>query len=106
MGWESRHSGLFYYKSQRINGQPRKLYVGRGESAIAQARKDDEARQQRQAERDALLAEQGRPAIADIAMSELHAIAGMLARTTLLLGGFHERKGEWRKRRSRGRAER
>src|SRR5260370_31548869 len=100
MGWEQRQrGGLDFYRSVRVNGQPRKLYVGKGPTAERQARLEAEKRQQRRSEREALLAEQVQVAGADRALEDLRAMTDLLARATLILVGLHEHRGEWRRRR-------
>jgi hypothetical protein len=97
MGWERRQrGGLYFYTTFRVNGQPRKQYLGTGPAAEEYARQEAERRQQRQNEIEALQAEQARVAGADRALDELRAVANLLARASLLLSGQHEHHGEWR----------
>jgi hypothetical protein len=100
MSWERRQrGGAYFYRSVRINGRPRKIYFGRGRGAQRQARLEAARRQRRQAEREALHAEQARVASADAALEDLCDMTDLLARATLLLAGFHEHHGLWRRRR-------
>ena len=62
MGWERRKGGRYYYRSVRVNGAVRKVYVGAGEAGAAQAERDAAEQRRRQAERQARLAEQERVA--------------------------------------------
>jgi hypothetical protein len=98
MGWETRAGRRYGYRCLRIEGQPRKLYLGTGSAAADHARQLAQRQQQRQAEREALHAEQARVAAADRALAELRAMTGLLARAGLLLAGLHEHHGEWRRR--------
>ncbi len=97
MSWETRAGQRYYYRHLRIGGRPRRLYYGRGEAAAEQARLEAERRRRRQADREALHAEQARVAAADHALRELRALTGLLARAILLLAGLHEHHGEWRR---------
>jgi len=82
----------------RVNGQPRKLYLGKGDAALAQAQENAEKQQERQAERESLLTDQARLAPADAALHELVVLADLLAKATLLIWGYHQHHGgEWRR---------
>ena len=99
MGWERRGlNGVYFYKSVRRNGLPRKVYLGRGQAAETCARLDAQNRKQRQAERAALDAEQALVAPADHALRDFAALVDLLARATLLLAGYHEHHRCWRRR--------
>ena len=98
MSWETRAGQRYYYRHVRIGGRPRRLYYGKGEAAAEQARLEAERRRQRQADREALHAEQARVAAADRALGELRAMTDLLARACLLLAGLHEHRGQWRQR--------
>jgi hypothetical protein len=97
MGWEHRQgSGPYYYTSLRVNGEPRKHYIGTGPGAEERARHDTLKRQERQTEREARHAEQARVAVADSVLAEFRGLTALLVRATLLLAGLHEHHGEWR----------
>jgi hypothetical protein len=98
MGWEQRGNRRFYYRAVRVNGQPRKRYLGTGAVGEAHARLDARERRVRAAERRARNSEQARWAIADAALDELRAMTELIAGATLLLAGFHLHRGEWRRR--------
>lgn len=98
MGWERRQrGGQYFYRSVRLGGVPRKLYVGRGPAAKMLAKAVAQRRQQAEAERAARRAEQARLAPADAALADLAAWTGLLVRAALVLQGFHEHRGEWRR---------
>ena len=104
MVWSRKQRGAkggYYYRSKRIAGRPVKLYVGRGPDAELAARLDARERQDRRAERAAFLAEQVRLAVVDLALQEARALVDLLVQTTLVLGGFHNHHGQWRRRRGR-----
>jgi len=102
MGWERRQrGGRYFYRSVRVDGRPRKVYLGNGPAARAQARLDQARRRERHDAREALRAEQARLAAAEVALDGFRLLTGLLLRATLLLGGLHEHRGEWRRRRGR-----
>src|SRR5262245_1422558 len=99
MAWERRgRNGLYFYKSVRLGGLPRKVYLGRGRAAKTCARLDAQKREQRQAERATVAAEQALVAPADHALRDFFALVDLLARATLLLAGYHEHHRCWRRR--------
>lgn len=103
MSWDHKCRGSgtgYYYRSVRKNGKPSKVYLGRGPAAREAATQVAQAQQTRQADRAAVAAELSRLAPAIAAMDELCTLAQLLTRATLLAGGFHEHRGQWRRRRS------
>jgi hypothetical protein len=98
MAWESRHGRTkrFYYRSKRVGGQVRKVYLGRGEVAVQAAAKDAAAKAKRAAEK----AELARYWAAIDEMRQLAAEiergVDQLTEATLLLLGFHQHHGQWR----------
>jgi hypothetical protein len=103
MGWEERRGGPAYYCSVRIDGRPRKIYLGKGEAAEAQAARVAQAREERRSEYDAWQCELTRLAAAEEALRELRAWADVLVRAAFLTAGLHEHRGQWRKRRTKRR---
>jgi hypothetical protein len=98
MGWERRQQGgVYYYRSVRIHGLPRKAYYGAGEAGVAQAERDAEERGRRQAERQAILAERQRAAAADATLEEARSWADLLVAAVLVMDGYHHHRGQWRK---------
>jgi hypothetical protein len=99
MAWEVRGNAAYFYQSVRVEGRPRKVYLGRRPEAEAEARQLEEQRRQRLARRESTLAEAARRAPAEEALErfwqELQAVAG----ATLVASGYRRHKGEWRRRR-------
>ena len=94
--------GKYYYRSVRLNGKQKKLYVGHGLLGEVAAEADLRARESRQALRAALhrLREERRPLESDL--NEFDRIVDRLARQALGIAGFHQHdKGQWRKKRGR-----
>jgi hypothetical protein len=98
MAWEQRGKHRYFYQSRRINGKPRRMYMGCGHVGELNARLHDRARRQRQTEDQAWQVEQVQLARADAVMNELRTLADLIARAKLLLAGFYEHHGEWRRR--------
>lgn len=103
MGWDAKGTGgnRYYYRSERRPGRPHpvKVYLGKGRQAEEAARQLDERRRARQAGREALQAEQARLAAADEALDELQNLVDRAVRSALCEAGFHEHRGEWRRKR-------
>jgi hypothetical protein len=107
MGWELRHGRLYLYWNRRVNGQPRKEYLGTHDrfgfgdlqaEMLARIRKREaKVRELRRQSRDRLRGQiDGLFAAIDTANAELRAVAeGMLA----ALGYHRHHRGEWRMRR-------
>jgi hypothetical protein len=97
VGWEK---GRYYTRSKKVNGRVVREYVGFGRVAELAAELDAIERQQRQAERDALLAKRAELDALETPLNELSDLADLLAHAALLAAGFRRHKrGEWRKRR-------
>jgi len=100
MAWhENGSSGPYYYRSIRQGDRVIRTYIGRGQQAEQMAREVDQRRQQRQAQHQALVQEQARVAKADNLVRELHKLVKLLVQATLVDGGYHQHRGQWRRRR-------
>jgi hypothetical protein len=99
MGWERRQrGGHYFYRSVRINGEPRKIYVGTGPIADSLAKQDAERKARSSAEHNAAQVERATVAGVDQAMRALTKLTKLLRNATLILSGYHEHHGEWRQR--------
>jgi hypothetical protein len=83
----------------RIDGSVKKLYLGQGEAAAAQAKKVAAERQQRQEDRDVLRAEQTQVLTAEAALHDFLVMTDLLVKGVLILSNYHLNHGEWRRRR-------
>ena len=99
MAWERRGDRLYYYRSERENGRVRKRYVGRGEVAELVAHADETRWAVRERRRQDERAEVERARELSEAGAELDAAAEVLARAEMVAAGYHNHKGEWRRRR-------
>jgi hypothetical protein len=97
MGWDRRG---YYYRTRRIGASVRRVYVGAGPAAHEAAAQDALRKAKREADR--------REAQRTVAMLEpLDALGAefdeglrLLTMATLLAGGLHQHKGQWRRRRN------
>jgi hypothetical protein len=95
MGWKTINGHEYYYRSRRVGGRVVSEYVGKGDSgavfaalaALDAEDKEDERRHRRQEVEH------------DRALDRVVAEARDLAVAVLKAAGFHQHKGEWRKRR-------
>jgi hypothetical protein len=100
VSWERRERGGRYYtKSRRINGRIERQYVGTGPFAEFVAQMDALKRQRREEQIRAWREEREHLEALDRSLKELHEAAKVLTQATLLAAGFHQHRGEWRKRR-------
>jgi hypothetical protein len=81
-------SGPYYYRSVRVNGRPRREYVGAGPVAELAAQFDALDRAQREAARGARRAIDAELAEIDGPLIELNTLAEGLACAALLADGF------------------
>jgi hypothetical protein len=103
MSWDTKGSrGPYYYKSVREGDRVRKIYIGRGERAIEEARKVEQRKQNQQAQREARHQEITRIAAANALLKEFKALADVLILAIMTDAGFYLHRGQWRKRQGKG----
>lgn len=102
MSLSCRATRTYYYRSTRVDGRPRNIYVGAGEKAAAAATEDVARRQRQAVERAAeqahFLTAHAPILAAEIMLDELLALIQVLVGVTLLLTGHHQHNGLWRRR--------
>ncbi len=100
MGWERRGSGgqLYFYVKKRIGGRVTSLYVGSGLLAELSAAEIVRNREVRERQREVMRSLREEHADQDQAVRELDHLTKALVRAVLLAQGFHEHKGQWRRR--------
>ena len=99
MGWQRRRHKQFYYRSQRVDGRVRTIYLGGGETAKQAAEKDAEARVQRAADKAELATLEAKLSSVDQLAAEVQHGVGLMTEATLLAIGYREHRGQWRRRR-------
>ena len=97
MGWEHRkRGGLYYTRSKRTSSQMVREYVGTGRLAELAAAMDAEQRRMREEERQRRKQE---TQAVSTALEALAAATDELLASTLRGAGYHQHKGQWRRRR-------
>ena len=102
MAWETRQRGSRYYtRSRRVHGQVVREYIGAGIIGEMAATQDAKARQKRSEEREV-----GRKVLAEQEALEhplvvLDGLCDALVHSFLESAGYHNHRGQWRKRRGK-----
>jgi hypothetical protein len=92
--------GNYYYRAERVNGQPRQVYVGSGVVARLAAQLDDEDRERRELERATAALDRTAAEASDECIELIERLAGALGRAALYAAGFRQHhRGEWRRKR-------
>jgi hypothetical protein len=102
MALEQRNGSLYYYRSERVGGRVRKVYLGSGSLAELWAEAERVERERCEADREREHAELERLESLAAPVLEIDEAADILTRTHLIAAGCHRHKGEWR--RARGEA--
>jgi hypothetical protein len=101
VAWEQRRNGnLYYYRSVRDGERVKKEYLGRGEVAQLIAHADETRRRVREARRKQVREELARMEEIMAPVLEIDEATRVLIRAHLVAGGYHRRRGEWRRERS------
>lgn len=100
MAWETRERGDRYYtRSKRVNGRVVREYVGTGDQAELEALEDERRREERVKERLEFQAMRDEAEGLDGAFRDLDRVCAEAIAETLASEGFHQHKGQWRRRR-------
>jgi hypothetical protein len=91
--------GKYYYRSVRVNGQPRRIYIGPGHKGQQAAEADQRAREQRARDRAAAKTLQTEYASVDADLEEVGELAHALSHAAMYAAGYQLHcRGEWRRR--------
>jgi hypothetical protein len=101
MGMEQRGRTAYYYMKRRDGQRVISTYVGSGDRARLFAASDYHLQRAAAAERQAWAAERRRIEAADALIRARAAVLHDLTRVVLGDAGYHQHKGQWRKRRDR-----
>ena len=99
MSWEQRRGRSYYYRKVREGGRVRSKYVGNGIVAQICARDDDAKRRDRATQRAADRAVRHAEAQVDRQLAGVESAIAAMTHATLFAAGYHQHKGQWRKRR-------
>jgi hypothetical protein len=104
MGWEARAGGTYYYyRSVRVGGRIKRLYLGRGAIAAEAEWLDADARKRRNDEREALRADLQSVEPLEKVMQDLDQVCRRMFEAVLLGAGYHQSVRTWRFRRESAR---
>ncbi|MDB5312326.1 MAG: hypothetical protein JWO38_6528 [Gemmataceae bacterium] len=98
MGWEKRQrGGLYYYRSVRINGQPRRIYLGTGQ--VGRIHELLDRRERRAREAALTVREQATDQLveADRLATEVWQWSRTIAAASLVAAGWYNHHGQWRR---------
>ncbi len=99
MGFEQRGGRSYYYRKVREGGRIRSIYVGGGLIGHLSAEEDNEERRERAAKRAAHLAARHVETEIDRQLAGAESALLALTHVTLFSVGYHQHKGQWRKKR-------
>jgi|SRR5688500_18810108 len=100
MGWELRGNNRYYYKKEREGSRVKSIYVGRGEIAhmISQIQSSSFVLERLvRTVRSAEVVEQEK---AEARALQFTNFIRSITQATLLVGGFHTHKRQWRRKRN------
>jgi hypothetical protein len=99
VAWESRGQNRFYYRKRRRGRRVVSEYVGADELAEALALNDCLERMEREQAHADVRSEQTQERLVDAQLDQVLAHVRALASVALLINGYHEHRGQWRKER-------
>jgi len=99
MGWEQRGSRRYYYRKKRRAGKVRSEYIGAGPVAELWASIDESEHQEHAVKRNADRRTRQAEAEIDRQLDDLESAIVSITAATLCAAGFHNHKGQWRKKR-------
>lgn len=104
MGLEWRGNNLYYYEKERDGDKVRSRYAGKGEIAFLLHQmnllRKEEAEFEKQYKNSTRQREMEIEAELDSAVESVCEIGELLTTAFYLTNGFHQHKGQWRKRRT------
>lgn len=99
MAWEARGNRSYFYRKKRTGGKVKSEYVGSGELAALLEKSERGSRQLKQLEKEKLKRERMKAELIDDELNALSEINQSLVDALFLIGGFHQHKRQWRKKR-------
>lgn len=99
MGWERRANGQYFYRKVRCGRHVTSEYVGAGAEAQRIAELDNLTRIERSDARAERLAEREIERAIDIQLDDVIGRVQGLVSEVLVTCGYHNHRGQWRKRR-------
>jgi hypothetical protein len=99
VGWKYINGREYYYRCEREGGQVTTTYLGRGELGLVAEILDAEERAEREAEREERRAEREEAEAEERAVAAWFDGVQAVADAAMVVAGFHNHKGQWRRRR-------
>jgi hypothetical protein len=99
MAWKTINGRRYYYKSERVGGRVKSTYFGAGESGSLMAEMVALERLERAADREELREERQDSEAEETAVSEWFDGVQAVADAAMIAAGFHQHKGQWRRKR-------
>ena len=90
----------YYYRHRRVGDTVQRVYLGTGNVAKQAAEKDAAAKAKRAAEQAELAALEAKLSGVDRLANDVHHGVATLAEAALLVLGYHEHRGQWRRHRN------
>lgn len=100
MGWEQRGNNRYYYRKERSGRHVRSVYVGCRDLAALTGILDAALQDDREAKRSAERHQRAAVESIDASIDSLTRLASTLTQAMLIASGFHQHKGQWRRRRA------
>lgn len=100
MAWEQRGGRQYYYTKRRIGARVVSEYVGGGNSGALTARRAEADKEERLRRRTEVQAVREVIDALGNESEDFSAIAQALTRAAYLIAGYHEHKGQWRRRKA------
>lgn len=99
MAWEQRRGNSYYYRKKREGGRVRSEYIGSGIAAQMYAENVVGARRQQATERANAKLTRHSEAVIDRQLADVEVALFNIIKAALHNAGFHQHKGQWRKKR-------
>jgi hypothetical protein len=99
MAWKTINGRRYYYQSERAGGRVKSTYFGAGESGTLMANMVAFERLERAADREQLREERQESDAEETAISEWFDQVQAVADAAMISAGFHQHKGQWRRKR-------
>lgn len=104
MAWEQRGNRSYYYRKRWEDGRCVSVYVGAGETADVLSACEFYRRAEEAQAREAERAYRAELEACDEALAELERLTCELTRAVLITNGYHQHKGQWRRKREHERS--
>lgn len=99
MAWEERGNNKYYYRKKKIDGRVISEYVGKGARAQQIALLDLKIRQDRKEESINIRQQKEKFYLFNNQVIQMSLLVDRMVGGFLIIAGFHQYKGQWRRRR-------